>query len=186
MEDENQITDPWTLKLEALLVDIATAARENNKRYYFGGGFAIDLNLGKLTRAHEDLDFYPEEKDTEWWKEWFKSKGFIISKDSDMANYPNAFLLTNENNDYFADVYPVRIEKSGEISMLRKDSTHGTWEGKSFKEVRHVDYKNTSVYVENPATVIKQKLKHASEHQAPLSEKHKLDIENYEKYLKSH
>ena len=68
-----QKIDEWSLKLEALLLKIAEAAQKHHKRYYFGGGFAIDLTFGGLSRSHEDIDFAPMEEDTEWWKDWFNS-----------------------------------------------------------------------------------------------------------------
>lgn len=113
------VSDKWTLTLEGLLLDIAKTAQETNKKYYIGGGFAIDLTVGKLTRSHEDIDFHPEEKDTNFWKDWFKGRGYIISRDPDMEDYPNAFLPTNENKDYFGDVYPARFEEDG-ISLSKK------------------------------------------------------------------
>jgi Aminoglycoside-2''-adenylyltransferase len=55
--------------LEKLLLQVALAAQKHNKPYYFRGGIAVDLTFGGLSRPHEDLDFYPLEVDTEWWKD---------------------------------------------------------------------------------------------------------------------
>lgn len=178
------IDDNWTLKLEKLLLDIAKSANVVDKRYFIGGGFAIDLTFGELTRPHEDIDFHPEEKDSNWWKDWFKDQGLILSKDPDMEDYPNAFLPTNKNKDYFADVYPVKFEANGKISLLYKDGTHSIWKGKSWKDNKRVNYKGVSIYVENYKTVLKQKKEYAKEKGIPLSEKHLHDFNLFKnKYL---
>lgn len=183
--------DQWTFQLEALLLQIAGAAQKHNKRYYIGGGFAIDLTFGGLSRPHGDLDFYPMEEDTQWWKDWFRSLGYIISKDTDMEDLPNAFSLLNERNDYFADVYPIAMGSSGEISMVVKEGTHevwdgmltikgtrGVWQGKSWNEVRNVNYKGQSIVVENYKTVLMQKEEYIKLHPGEvLSEKHLHDFE---------
>jgi hypothetical protein len=109
MSQQEQEIDHWTQQLEALLLKIAHVAQEAGKRYYIGGGFAVDLTFGGLSRPHEDIDFHPMEEDTQWWKDWFTSQGYLISKDPDMNDYPYAFLPTNEKHDYFADVYPVKV-----------------------------------------------------------------------------
>lgn len=176
------IDDPWTLKLEGLLLEIAREAQREHKKYYVGGGFAIDLSIGKITRPHEDLDFYPMESDTDFWKNWFKKKGFIISKDPDMLDYPKSFLPTNEQKDYFSDVYPVTIGENGEISMLYKDGSQKVWEGKSWNEVQLVKYKGAPVFIENPETVLSQKLEYIKEHGGELSDKHKHDFKILGRY----
>jgi hypothetical protein len=178
------IIDPWTLQLEKLLLQIAQTAKEQNKKYYFGGGFAIDLSFGEITRKHEDLDFYPMEEDINWWKVWFQKNGFLISRDPDMRDFPHAFLPTNKNNDYFADVYPIKIGEQGEIMMLWKDGHYGIWKGKSYFDNKKVVYKDVSVYIENPSQVIQQKLDYAQEHAIELSEKHQHDITLYKSLQK--
>lgn len=186
-----QPIDQWTQQLETLLLDIASTAQKAGKRYYFGGGFAIDLTFGGLSRPHDDLDFYPMEEDTQWWRDWFRSRGYILAKDTDMEDLPNAFLLINENNDYFADVYPIAIGGKGEISMAVREGTHaiwdgmltikgtrGIWQGKSWDEVRKVNYKGRSIAVENYTTVLTQKEEYIKIHPGEtLSEKHLHDFE---------
>jgi len=182
--------DEWTHKLESLVLKIAEVAQTHNKKYYFGGGFAIDLTFGELTRSHEDLDFYPMEEDTQWWKDWFNSQGYIISNDTDMKNLVNAFSVLGKNNEYFADVYPFSFDSNGEISMDIKEGTkeiwdgmltiQGTraiWKGKSWNDVKHVEYKNQTVVVENYKTVLQQKEAYLQLHPGEtLSEKHLLDF----------
>ena len=90
------INDPWTLELEALLLEIAAAAEEHAKPYYLGGGVALDVSLGWMTRHHEDLDFYPFAQDADWWKDWFAARGYAIVRTPGMADFPNAFAPFNE------------------------------------------------------------------------------------------
>ena len=164
-----QPIDQWTLKLEALLLHIAETAQKHYKRYYFGGGFAIDLTFGGLSRSHGDVDFYPLEEDTQWWKDWFRAQGYLPYKEKDMENLPNAFSILTQDNVYVAEIYPIAIGSNGEISMFVSDGTHdiwdelltiegtrGLWQGKSWNEVRTVNYKGQSIAVENYKTVLRQ------------------------------
>jgi hypothetical protein len=169
--------DQKTHLLELLLLRIAAAAEKHDKPYYIGGGFAIDLTFNAITRPHEDIDFYPMEADTDWWKGWSRSQGFEVSKDDDMQPLTNAFSVEDRSGgdylktrDYLVDVYPVTIGKNGEISMavepgtrevwegmltIRKD--RGLWPGKSWSDVRIVTYNGQTVCIENYKTVLKQK-----------------------------
>ncbi|SRR5258708_2943820 len=189
-ENDNSLIDKKTLQLETLLLQISQIAQKNNKKYYFGGGFAIDLTFGGLSRSHEDLDFYPMAEDTNWWKDWFHSQGYIVSKDTDMENLVNAFSVLGNNNNYFADVYPVSVDNKGEISMLVKErtqevwdgmltiyGTRGLWEGKSWNEVKNVNYKGQTITVENYKTILLQKENYIKLHPGEtLSKKHLLDF----------
>lgn len=182
--------DQWTLQLESLLLRISEAAQKHDKQYYFGGGFAVDLAFGGLTRSHGDLDFYPMEEDTQWWKSWFRSQGYIVLKDTDMVNLANAFSVIDASNQYFADVYPIAVGRNGSISMrvspgtrevwdgmLTINGRRGIWPGKSWKEVRNVIYKGQTVFIENYRTVLMQKEDYTNLHNgAALSEKHLHDF----------
>lgn len=175
--------DKWTKKLIDLLLDIAKIAQKENKKYYIGGGFSIYLTLGKILRNHEDIDFYPDKKDKQWWKNWFIKKGYKIIRGEWMNNYPDAYYLTNDKGEYFADVYPIKIFDNGSIGMLNKNGKYGVWEGKSWIEVKKVAFQKTSVFVENPKSVIEQKLEWSQRNKKPLSQKHEEDIEIYNKYV---
>ena len=186
----NSKIDQKTQLLEKLLIEIAETAKKHNKKYYFGGGFAIDIFFGSLTRSHEDLDFYPMEKDTDWWKDWFSSQGYIVSKDPDMKNLVHAFSVLGTTNEYFADVYPIAIGDNGKIELSVKPGTlsvwdgmltiqdnRGLWEGKSWNEIRSVVYKGHTIIVENYKTILAQKEKYIKLHpRETLPEKHLLDF----------
>ena len=73
-----QDIDTWTQQLVALLLDIASTAQKAGKRHYIGGGFAVDLAFGGISRSHEDIDFHPMEEDTEWWKDWFRWRVLML------------------------------------------------------------------------------------------------------------
>lgn len=185
-----QPIDQWTLMLEALLLRIAETAQKHQKRYYIGGGFAIDLTFGGLSRPHGDVDLYPLEEDTQWWKDWFRSQGYLLYKEKDMVNLPNAFSILTEDQVYVAEIYPIAIGSSGEISMLVSSGTHdmwdelltiegtrGLWQGKSWNEVRTVNYKGQAIVVENYHTVLQQLEDYRKRHpQAAYLEKHLHDF----------
>jgi hypothetical protein len=177
-EADEQIIDHWTYQLEALLLQIAATAQENNMQYYIGGGLAVDLTFGGLSRSHEDIDFHPLEEDAQWWKHWFVSQGYIVSKDPDMQDYPYAFLLTNERHDYFADVYPVKIDLNGTISVTVANGFEGRpwWKGKSWSEVTAVNYKGQTIVVENYKSVLKQKEEQYKWHGGNITGKHLHDF----------
>jgi hypothetical protein len=177
-EAAEQIIDSWTYQLEALLLQIAETAQENSKQYYIGGGLAIDLTFGGLSRSHEDIDFHPLEEDTQWWKDWFIFQGYSISSDPDMQDYSHAFLVTNEHYDYFADVYPVKIDADGTISVTVTDGFAGRpwWKGKCWHEVTAVDYKGQVVIVENYLSVLQQKECHYTWHGGVITGKHLHDF----------
>lgn len=178
MSEQEQETDQWTQKLEALLLKIAHTAQEAEKRYYIGGGFAVDLTFGGISRPHEDIDFHPMEEDTQWWKDWFTSQGYIISEDPDMKDYPYAFLPTNEKHEYFADVYPVKVDKNGTISITHTPAYQGRpwWRGKSWKEVKQITYKGQKIKVENYKSVLQQKVEHYRWHGGTPEGKHLYDF----------
>ena len=173
-----QAIDQWTQQLEALLLDIASTAQTAKKRYYIGGGFAVDLAFGGISRPHEDIDLAPMEEDTDWWKDWFRSKGYRISKNHDMKDYPYAFLVTNEKNDYLVDVYPVRVGQDGIVSITYSTGYQGRqwWKGKSWNDVRLVTYKGQTVMVENYASVLQQKAEHYQWHGGEPEGKHLHDF----------
>ena len=195
-DDQGTQLDAKTLQLEALLLDIAKATQQHGKRYFIGGGFAVDLAFGGLSRSHEDLDFYPLEGDTEWWKAWFRARGYDVSRDTDMEPLPNAFSVLSsteafdKGRDYLADVYPIAIASDGSISMAVKpgatavwdgmltlDGTRGTWPGKSWNKVTAVSYKGESINVEDVQAVLEQKLAYIKLHPGEqLTEKHLRDF----------
>lgn len=183
--DYPPVTDEWTLRLEKLLLEIAGNADKAGKRYFLGCGFGLDVLLGRLTRSHEDLDIFPLEEDVGWWQAWFKSKGFIIDKDPDMVPYPFAFWPTNEQHEYFADVYPVKIAEDGEVSVTctQLDKVRPWWETKNWNEVQPVIYKGVQIHVENPRSIIFQKLGHTTFHKEELAGKHLHDVELYNRFF---
>ncbi len=186
----SNMLDQLTQILESLILRIAEDAEKNNKQYYFGGGFAVDLSFGGLSRSHEDIDFYPMEEDTQWWKDWFNSQGYVVSKDTDMENLPNAFSVLDVDKHYLADVYPVAVDDMDEISMAVKEGTkevwdglltiegnRGIWEGKSWNDVKHVKYKGQTLVLENYKTVLAQKEEYIRLHPGEkLTEKHLHDF----------
>jgi hypothetical protein len=52
----SDVLDEKTSLLETLLLHIAETAHKEHKPYYFGGGIAVDLSLGGLSRPHGDLE----------------------------------------------------------------------------------------------------------------------------------
>ena len=172
---DGYLPDQKTILLEPLLLRIAHTAATHNKKYYIGGGFAIDLACGGISRPHDDVDFYPLEADASWWNEWFNEQGYITSVDTDMVPLLHVFLVSQQNvsatgTEALADVYPIAAGSSGDISMAVHPGTtevwdgmlaiqngRGTWPGKTWQNVRSIEYKGQQVFVEDCRAVLAQK-----------------------------
>jgi hypothetical protein len=95
-----------------------------------------------------------------------------------MKDYPYAFLVTNEENDYLVDVYPVRVGEDGVVSVTHTPEYKGRpwWKGKWWNDVRLVTYKGQTVAAENYASVLQQKAEHYQWHGGKPEEKHLHDF----------
>jgi hypothetical protein len=174
----DDIVDAWTERLIALLLQIAAAAEQHGRRYFISSGLAVDLAFGGLSRAHEDIDFHPLEADTEWWKEWFVAQGYVIDHDPDMAQFPYAFLVTNAQREYLADVYPMREAADGTVEITHTGDYEGRpwWAGKSWRALRRITYRGQRIVVEPYETALAQKAGHVLWHGGMLDEKHLHDF----------
>lgn len=187
--------DEKTAALESLVLRIAHDAARHRKKYYIGGGFAIDIAFGGLSRAHDDIDFYPLEADTLWWKKWFSEQGYAISIDVDMAPLRYAFLVSGQVEPAtgvagLADVYPIAVDDVGSISMaVRPGATEvwdgmlsisggrGIWPGKSWRNVHGVMYKGCKIFIEDYHAVLAQKEAYIRLHPSErLGDKHLHDF----------
>lgn len=172
---DGYLPDQKTMLLESLLLRVAHTAATHNKKYYIGGGFAIDLACGGISRPHDDVDFYPLEADALWWKELFNEQEYITSVDTDMVPLLYAFLMSQQKMsatgiEALADVYPVAAGSNGDISMAVRPGTtevwdgmlaiqngRGIWPGKTWQIVRSIEYKGQQVSVEDCRAVLAQK-----------------------------
>ena len=178
-------TDLWTVRLERLILEIAKTARHHKKKYFLSGGFAIDLAFGSITRSHEDIDFHPLEKDAKWWEKWFVKRGYLIKTTKDTKLFKYAFVVFDRKSNYVADVYPFTATNTGRISMVDKNGIKRVWKGKSWKKSKGIKHKGVIITIENPRTIIFQKMHHAKEFHIKLSKKHLHDLEIFKKVNKS-
>ena len=171
------------MKFTEFLLDllIKFVKEAGNKKYIVGGGLALDLAYGKITRPHEDLDIYPYEGDLDYWIKWFQDQGLSAVDTPDTKNHPNAFVVIDKENNYVADIYCVRFEENGEISGLWRDENgeeeYGTWDDKNHKRAHKVKFRDVEINVEYFKDVIDQKLAHEKRHNEPLTGKHLHDLE---------
>jgi len=70
------VADIRTQKLFEILIDLSEIAEKHERLLVVQGGFAVDLEVGKITRNHEDLDIIVLEKEVEWFRELFKVDGY--------------------------------------------------------------------------------------------------------------
>lgn len=174
MDDFREI-DAWTLRLEELLLEMAQHANAHRRQYFVGGGFAIDLSFGRLTRRHADIDFHPMEQDIDWWQIWFVNQGFRMGKDPDKRDFPHAFLVIDDEGRTLVDVHPVKIERGGEIFQYEMYGGHAKWEGKHWNNIEIVNYKGVDVHLERAESVLHQRVTHSQKYNKPLSAQHKHD-----------
>lgn len=145
-----------TQDLVKLLVDVAKSAEENQKDYFIGGGFAIDLSLGRITRQHHDIDFHPMLEDSEWWQEWFGTRGYKILK-REGEDFPEVWKVFGRNGKELVDMWPFKSE-SGKLLIKYKGNYVDS--ERQIGELRTVDFQGTRVKIENPIRVLEQKLRH--------------------------
>lgn len=153
--------DQYTRHLEILLMKIAQSAKENGKDYFIGGGLAIDLSLGKMSRNHHDIDFHPMLEDASWWIKWFKDKGYEVKNRQD-PEFPETWNVFNSNNEAIIDMWPLRLES--ETSLINHNGEY-TDSGRHWEETKLVKYKDVDIKIENPERVLEQKTRHVKQGQ---------------------
>lgn len=147
---EAPITE-YTHNLVNLALDIAQAG----KPYFFGGGFAVDFSVGKITRNHHDIDFHPRVEDIDWWLKWFQDKGYTTRK-FDWKGFEEVYKV--EQGDDIVDLWPFKLEDNK--LMIKRDGEYVETE-RRFDEVRTVKFQGIDVCIENPLRVLEQKQRHA-------------------------
>jgi hypothetical protein len=161
----------YTRQLEDLVTEIAKAAEGNKKECFIGGGLAIDLSLGRISRNHHDIDFHPMLKDTPWWIKWFENRGLVVKKIEE-GHFPEVYKVFDKNMDV-VDLWPLDLKES--VLLINKDGKYVD-SGRHWGETRIVKYNGVHFRVENPQRVLEQKLRHIKEGQ-PLREEDKLDFQ---------
>lgn len=148
----------YTKELEILVVKIANAAKENNKKYLIGGGLAIDLSLWKISRNHHDIDFHPMLEDYSWWIEWFENQGYKVKNRQD-NKFPETWWVYNSNEEAIVDMWPFQL-KNG-ILLINQEGKYLD-AGRHWEETMLIIYKNVEIRIENPLRVLEQKNRHAN------------------------
>lgn len=164
--------DEYTRQLEDLVTEIAKAAEENKKEYFIGGGLAIDLSLGKISRNHHDIDFGPMLKDTAWWIKWFENRGLVVKKIEE-GHFPEVYKVFDKNGKDIVDLWPLDLKEG--VLLINKDGEYVN-SGRHWEETRIVKHNGVHFRVENPQRVLEQKLRHAKEGQ-PLREVDRHDFQ---------
>jgi len=150
-----------TQKLLDLLLKIASTAKDNNKDYFIGGGFAIDLSVGKITRNHHDIDFHPMLKDYSWWQTWFKDQNYQVD-DHANENFTEISKIIDEKGKEIVDMWPFKLVKD---KLLIKYQGIYIDSERCWSETRTVVFQGVEVVIENPLRVLHQKLRHAKKGQ---------------------
>lgn len=148
--------DSFTKSLFKLVLEIAKAAELNSKDYFFGGGMAIDLHFGKITRNHHDIDFHPILKDYSWWKQWFIKKGYSIEEPASEDFPETSHVIDNEGN-MLVDLWPMRLV-SNRLKIKHKGSYSDA--GRHWNEIQTVKFMGNNIKIENPERVLDQKKRH--------------------------
>ena len=137
--------DDFTLLLERIALEIADAAKKNNKKYMIGSGFAIEFFNGQLSRNHHDVDFHPLRSDAEWWVKWFKNQGYkVVEKQDDEAG--KVYEVKGGDRELLVDLWPISEEE---------------WKNMNMKKV---NYKGVVICIEDPNRVLDSKVRYARKH----------------------
>lgn len=156
------ILSEYTNKLIDLAVKMAKVAAENDKQYFIGGGLAIDLSIGRITRDHHDIDFHPMLVDGLWWKEWFEGQGYVVKDQVDL-NFTEVFKVKDKDDNSIVDMWPFKLDKG---TLLIKYKGKYVDAGRHWEEIRMVVFRGTRIYIENPERVLEQKIRHEKMGQA--------------------
>ncbi|WP_421725390.1 nucleotidyltransferase domain-containing protein [Bauldia sp.] len=161
-----------TAALLDVVVRIAGAAADC--RYLIGGGLAIALHRGAVSRDHEDIDLFVDRDDIAWWRHIFESWGHRIDRDDYMAFFPGAFVV----DDGFAEVWPMVWAPDGSIRAEPTADHPGRewWAPLNADAILTTRFRGRDIRVESPDVVIDQKLDHVRHHRERLAAKHEMDV----------
>lgn len=140
---KTNVIDKFTFLLEKIAIKIAKAAKKNNKKYMIVGGFAIEFFNGCISRNHHDVDFHPLRSDVAWWIEWFRNQNYTVEEKYD-KKAGKVYEVKGDGGELLVDLWPIDEDK--------------VWEDANAKTV---NYKGTSISIEDPNTVLKSKVRHA-------------------------
>lgn len=149
--------DVYTHSLFDLVLQIAQTAQKYDKQYFIGGGVAIDLSLGKITRNHHDIDFHPLLEDFDWWKRWFKKQGYTTEEPAD-EDFEETCHVLNLNGDNVVDLWPMKLINGKAFCKYKGKYTNTS---RYWHETRLVVFENTKINVENPKRILEQKIRQA-------------------------
>lgn len=96
--------------LITLLGDIVQTAKKNNHHFYIAGGFAVDIQAGKITRDHKDIEFYLEKKHMLEWVDLFKNRGFYCVEQKIDLEYVYVVKPNKEAKVKLVDVQAFAVE----------------------------------------------------------------------------
>lgn len=186
MNQANFLASARTRKLIELIKKIARHAAQHQLRYFIGGGFAIDLYTGKLTREHDDVDLVVDVVDSEAWKRCFEQWGYAIGRDDYMVYFPHSFTVgertANESHHQpdhiLVEVWPVELMDDGTLypPHIPEHPGRAWWKEKRHDNLQFVRFEGVDIWIEEPNITIDQKLAHVRHHKQQLSEKHIHDL----------
>ena len=171
-----------TTSLNDLLLEIIKAAEKNRKRLFVTGGFALEIEVGRLTRNHDDLDLQPMEEDITWWKKWFKNKGFRVGYNDGIKDKTKAFMAHSHDSSFYADMYGVKVAKDGALSSAERGKRHNwgsTWQ----KVIKQKAWRGKKVYVIEYSTVLWLKKETVRKGQGKIRKKDIHDFKLFKKEL---
>ena len=153
--------DKHTHEIVGLVTEIARAALSSEKQYFIGGGLAIDLSVGKITRNHHDIDFHPMLKDATWWINWFEKRRLLVKK-IEGGHFPETYNIFDQGGEMVVALWPMELKEG--VLLINQDGSYVD-AGRHWEETRVVKYNGVDFNVENPQRVLEQKLRHVKQGQ---------------------
>ncbi|QQS38516.1 hypothetical protein IPM62_03985 [Candidatus Woesebacteria bacterium] len=170
---KNTKIDTYTFSLFELAKKISKTAENYTKEYFIGGGLAIDLYVGKVTRNHHDIDFHPMLDDYEWWKSWFVENGYKIDEPAS-DSYPETCKVLDKDCQEIVDMWPFKLTNG--VLEINKEGKYVDAHRKWY-ENETVEFEGIKIRIENPLRVLDQKKRHFKEGQdLRIQDKHDFEV----------
>lgn len=145
-----------TQKLFNLLEKLGNIGNENSKKIIVFGGWAVELNIGKRFRDHENLDLVFLEEDFDWWKNQLQDLGFVISNYLKEEGMNDKFSFIAKKEDLIIDAAAIRIEENGNLTWI--DEKEEVKIDKKFDEYyREIGLENYSVWIVRKEILLQSK-----------------------------
>ncbi|KWW21889.1 hypothetical protein AS888_05220 [Peribacillus simplex] len=156
---------------------IASLMSGFNKMWFFAGGWAIDLSIGRETRQHQDIEIALFRKDQLYLKEYLNEWDFKKVVKGTFHSWNNEFLELPIH-----EIHALHKSNGDRLEVLLNEATDSEWKFRRELTISHPlmsvwSYSDTGIPYLNPEIVLLYKVKNTREkdHQDFIAIVDKLD-----------